>query len=349
MNFASDNTGPAHPKVMEALMRANEGYAPAYGADALTTRAVNLVRETFEAPEAEVAFVATGTGCNSLLLAALSRPWETIFCGPLAHVRTDESNAPEAFSGGARLVGVDVTPRDKVTPEALEAAMGDFGFGDVHSPALGPVTITQATERGTLYSADEIAAIAGVAHANGVRLHMDGARFANAAVALGLSAADMSHRAGVDAVSFGGTKNGCLAVEAAVVFDPEAADHLKRRRMRAGHLFSKHRLLAAQMVAYLEGGLWRELAEASNAAAARLAKGLESVPGAAFEFPVEANMLWVWLPRAAHRRLKDAGAAYHIYVGELNGADPDEALLARLVCDWSCPDDAIDRFVEIAG
>jgi threonine aldolase len=347
MHFASDNTGPAHPKVMEALVRANEGYMPSYGADRLMDEVRARIREVFEAPEAAVYLVATGTAANSILLATLCQPWQTIFCAPHAHIHEDECGCPEFFTGGAKLTLVQGR-EDKMEPDALRAAIEGEENRGVHGVQRGPVSITQATERGTVYALDEIRALTGVAKAYGLPVHMDGARFTNALVTLGCSAAEMTWKAGVDAVSFGGTKNGLLGVEAAVIFDPAKAWELELRRKRSAHLFSKHRYLSAQMAAYLEDDLWLEMARLANAACRRLAQGLNSVPGAVLNFPPEANMIFVDLPRSTLQRLDDAGAEYSLWSGALEGADRDEALTVRLVCDWSASDEDIDRFLEIA-
>lgn len=347
MKFASDNAGPVHPKVMESLAHANDGYAMPYGTDPLTARAEEKVREVFEAPDAAVYLVATGTAANSLCLATLSRPWDTVFCARFAHMHVDECNAPEFFAGGIKITTVGEAD-DKFTGAELETAIHFWDPANIQNPALGPVSVTQVTERGTVYSLEDISAISNVAKVHGLALHLDGARFANAAVALGCSAADMSWRAGVDAVSFGGTKNGLMGVEAAVIFDGDKAAELARRRKRGAHLFSKSRYLAAQIDAYLTDDLWLETATAANAAAARLAAGLEDVDGAEFAFKPQANMIYVWMPRSMHKRLTDAGVTYYIEQGKLEGADPAELLLGRLVCDWSTTEGNVDRLLDIA-
>jgi len=346
MFFASDNTGPVHPRVMEALAEANANHAMPYGDDEWTARAIGLIRDVFEAPEAVVQLVPSGTAANALSLATLARPWDAVFCAPFAHVYADECNAPEFFSGGARMVPVG-DREDRFTAEALAVAMDRFDPANIQSPAPGPVTITQLTERGTLYPLGEIRAIADVVHDRGQALHMDGARFANALASLGCTPAEMSWRAGVDALSFGGTKNGLMGVEAVVFFDPARARDLDRRRKRAAQRLSKARFLGAQMVAYLEDGLWLELAAAANAAAASLASALAVHPDAKLDFEPAANMIYVWLPRRLHRRLADEGAVYYIEKGRLDGGDPNEPLLARLVCDWSTPGSATDRYAAL--
>lgn len=347
MHFASDNTGPVHPKVMEALVRANEGYAAPYGNDALSRRVADRIREVFEAPEAAVHLVATGTAANALILATMARPWSTVFCAPHAHVNEDECNAPEFYTGGAKLTLVG-GPDARVGPDELAAAIAKEETRGVHGPQRGPVSITQATEKGTVYTLEEIRAVAEVARRHGLGVHMDGARFTNALVRLGCSPAEMTWKAGVDAVSFGGTKNGLMGVEAAVIFDPALAWEFELRRKRGAHLFSKHRYLAAQMEAYLEGDLWLEMAARANAACDRLARGLKQVQGASFHYEPQANIIFAEWSRAGHRRLHAAGAQYYLWSGSLDGGPDDEALTARLVTDWSASEAGIDRFVELA-
>ena len=343
MHFASDNAGPAHPAILDAVVAGNAGYAHGYGNDDLTQKVQGRIREIFEAPRAAVQLVATGTAANALCLGVLAEPWETIFCTAESHIVVDECNAVEAISG-ASLTDV-ASASGKMTAETLiDAAMARGGA--VHHPQRGPVSITQITERGTIYSVQEITEIAEAAQTFGMPVHLDGARFANALDALGCTPAEMSWKAGVDAVSFGGTKNGCLAVEACVIFDPEKAWELELRRKRAGHLVSRHRSLSAQMDGYLNDDLWRDLARQSNGAMARLAAGLDRL-GLADTFldPPRGNMVFVRWPRRMHAALLAAGAVYYIEQGELQGPDPEEMLTGRLVCDWSLTDDAIDTFL----
>ncbi|MBY6155278.1 low specificity L-threonine aldolase [Vannielia litorea] len=347
MRFASDNTGPVHPAVMEALVAANDGYAMPYGNDPLSQAVVEQVRETFEAPEAAVFLAATGTAANVLLLATMAEPFETIFCSSCAHIHEDECNAPELFTGGTKLTLVP-HQAGRMAPNDLRAAIAAEGTRGVHGPRRGPVSITQATEKGAVYTLAELKALTGVAKDFGLTTHMDGARFANAVAHLGCSPAEASWKAGVDALSFGGTKNGLMGVEAMVLFDPAKAEELEYRRKRGAQLFSKHRYLAAQMNAYLTRDLWLETARTANAAAAALARGVEAA-GGRLHAPQESNLLFVDLPRAAHQRLKAAGAEYYIMAGELEGDDPNEMLTARLVCDWSVREEDIAQFSELAA
>lgn len=345
MYFSSDNSGPAHPAVMQAVMDANTGYQPSYGDDALMAEVRTLIRDQFEAPEAAVYLVPTGTAANALSLATLAQPWQTIFCAPLAHIQVDECHAPEFYTGGSKLSLVG--DADRMTPAALEAAITGWVAGDVHVSQRGPVSITQVTEMGHVYTLDEIRALTAVAREYGLPVHMDGARFANALDVLGCSPAEMSWQAGVDVLCLGGTKNGCMGVEAVILFDPKHAWEFELRRKRAAHLFSKHRYLSAQMRGYLSDGLWHDTARAANAAGARLAAGLRGVPGVAFQNDPQANMIFATLPRETHQRLHEAGAIYGLFA-PLEGEDPTEALPMRLVCDWSITDDLIDQFITIA-
>ena len=235
-----------------------------------------------------------------------------------------------------------------MSAEGLRAVIEGEGTRGVHGPRRGPVSLTQATEKGAVYALEEVEALTGVARSFGLATHMDGARFANAVAHLGCTPAEASWKAGVDALSFGGTKNGLLGVEAMVLFDPAKAEELEYRRKRGAQLFSKHRYLAAQMAAYLANDLWLETAHTANAAAAALARGVEAA-GGRLPAPQQSNLIFVDLPRAAHRRLKAAGAQYHIHSGPLDGDDPEEMLTARLVCDWSAREEDIARFCELAA
>ncbi len=344
MFFASDNTGPVHPQIMAALAEANDGFAMPYGADPLMDEVRTRLRDIFEAPKAAVYLVATGTAANSLALATLTQPYETVFCSPVAHIHEDECNAPEFFTGGAKLTLVP--GGDRMTPEALRAAIAKEESRGVHGPQRGAVSITNVTERGSVYALSEIEALCAVAKDFGLPVHLDGARFANALVAMNCSPADMTWKAGVDAVSFGGTKNGCMGVEAVIFFDPAKAWEFELRRKRGAHLFSKHRYLSAQMAGYLRDDLWLTSARAANANAARLADGMRA-KGARFLHDPQANMIFAALPRAAHRRLHEAGAKYYVWAGSLDGHDPDEMLTARLVCDWSIGPERIDAFLAL--
>ena len=343
MYFASDNSGPVHPQVLDALARANEGYQMAYGADTVMNDVRDKIRGVFEAPGAAVYLVATGTAANSLALATLSEPWQTIFCSPMAHIHEDECNAPEFYSGAKLTL---VPGGEKMTPQALRQAIAGEETRGVHGPQRGPVSITQVTERGTVYSLDELRALCAVAKDYNLPVHLDGARFTNAMVALERTPAEMTWKAGVDAVSFGGTKNGLMGVEAVVFFDESKAWEFELRRKRGAHLFSKHRYLSAQMDAYLTDDLWLTSARQANANCARLAEGLRAA-GATFLHEPQANMIFASFPRAMHKALHQAGAVYHLWGASLEGEDDEEMLACRLVCDWSITNEQIDAFLAL--
>ncbi len=339
MFFASDNSSGAAPEIMAALQRANDGYAKSYGADPLMDRVRDRVRDVLEAPEAAVYLVATGTAANSLALSLACPPWGSVFCHQHAHVAEDECNAPEFFTGGAKLVLVPGA-EGKMTPAGLAPQLARIGAGGVHSLQTGMLTLTNVTEGGTVYTPGEIAALTGLARAQGLACHLDGARFANALVATGATPAQMTWQAGIDVLSFGGTKNGCLGVEAVVIFDPAKAWEFELRRKRAGHLFSKHRFLSAQFDAYLDDGLWLRLAGQANAMGQRLAGGLAQKNSVTQKHDVQANMMFPEWPAGTNARLQAAGAMY--YAWDL----PDGREGARLVTSWSTTKADVDSFLH---
>ncbi len=346
MIFASDNLGPVHPNVMAALARANDGYAMPYGADKLMEEVRVGLRSLFEAPEAAIYLVATGTAANALSLATLSQSWQALYCSSVAHIHIDECNAPEFYTGGAKLIPIKAAD-GRIAPNDLQAAIDATIEGDVHRAQRGALSLTNETELGTVYSVAEIKALTEIAKSHDMPVHLDGARLANAIAALGCTPAELTWKAGVDVLSFGGTKNGLMGVEAVIIFDPSHAWEFELRRKRAAHLFSKHRYLSAQMVAYLEGDLWRDMALSANQACARLADGMRGMDHVTLDAEPAANIIFARWPRAAHQRLHDAGAVYYIMDGPLEGDDPKEMLLARLVTDWSSTSEAVDQFLEI--
>lgn len=345
MFFASDNAGPAHPKVMEALVAANNGYAMGYGADPIMEEVRAQVRKVFEAPEAAVYLIINGTAANSVLLASMSQPWQTIFCSDCAHIHEDECNAPEFFTQ-AKLTLVPTTAGKMSADDLRRKIMGEETRG-VHGPQRGPLSITQVTEKGTIYSLDEIRALTATAQDFGIKTHLDGARFANALVALDCTPAEMTWKAGIDTVSFGGTKNGALGVEACVIFDPKIAWEFELRRKRGGHLLSKHRYLSAQMQAYLADDLWLDMARSANARCVQLAEGLRGHNAVTFLFEPQANMIFFQMPRREHKRMLDGGAVYYVMGGDPETGDPDAQLTGRLVCDWSMTEAGVNQFLDL--
>lgn len=340
--FASDNAAPAHPRILAALAAANAEVAPSYGADPWTQRAETLLRDMFER-DCAVFLVATGTAANAISLAALTPPWGAVICHRFAHIAEDEAGAPEFYTAGAKLLLVD-GPDGKLTPAALAAEADRYSRAWVHGAQPFAVSITQATESGASYAPDEIGALAEACRARGLKLHMDGARFANAVAHTGAAPADLTWRAGVDVLSFGATKNGALGVEAIVCFDPEVAKAIPHLRKRAGHLLSKHRFLGAQMAAYLEGGLWLELAAHANAMAKRLAEALSRARGEILH-PVEANEVFARLPAPTCAALEAIGARFYPWAADGPGA-------LRFVASWATsPEElaAIEAALEAAN
>ena len=348
MNFASDNTAGAPPAILDAIARANRGFALGYGNDDLTRAVERRVGETFER-DAAVFLVPTGTAANALALAHVAPPWGAVLCHSRAHIATDECGAPEFFGGGLKLIGL---PGEgcKLAADTVRAAIARHSGHRPHFAQPAALSLSQVSEAGTIYSLAELESLADLAHAHGLSVHMDGARFVNALVRLGASPAAMSWQAGVDVLSFGATKGGALAAEAVVIFDRAKADAMHERRKRAGHLVSKHRFLAAQFDAFLSHGNWLAWARHANAMADRLAEKL-SAGGLAPVWPVEGNLVFVVLPQAADARLRAAGASYYARDGEdlPNGIviKPGDALV-RLVTSFATTDTEVDRFAELA-
>jgi threonine aldolase len=332
--FASDNTAAMCPEAWAALAAANVGFVPSYGEDHWTARAGSLIRTVFEHDSAQVYFVFNGTAANALGLAALCQSYHSIICHESAHVQTDECGAPEFFSNGAKLMGVEGDGA-KLSSSALLQAIELRD--DVHAPKPRAVSISQSTELGSIYQPSEIAQLSSVAHAHGLALHMDGARFVNALAALsarGVRAADLSWRAGVDVLSLGGTKSGLSTTEAVVFFDPALAAQFEYRRKQGGQLASKMRFQTSQWVGVLESGAWLRHATHANAAAAKLAQTLRRTSGLQPAFSVEANAVFVPLDARVAAAMARLGWHFHEF-----GAG-----CYRLMCSWATTDADIEHF-----
>jgi threonine aldolase len=343
MNFRSDNETGAHPAIIEAVGRAfMSGSAFSYGADKWTEKVEQRLREIFDKPELVAFPVITGTAANSLALACCSPAWGALYCHPVSHFTVDEANAPGFYTGGAKICEID-GPAGKIDPKKLAEALAQPVYGVVHHPQPAAVSISQASDCGAVYSPEEIAAIATSTHRHGLKLHMDGARFANALSFVGCAPAELSWKAGVDVLSFGATKNGAMAAEAVIFFDRELAREFEFRRKRGGHLLSKLRLLSAQLDAYLTDGLWLANARHANAMARRLVAGLTPLKGTALLYPVDANEIFVVLPAHMHDALQAAGALYHPWPSDRPG---ERAF--RLVTAFDTDPAEIDRFLSIA-
>lgn len=340
LNFRSDNEAPAHPALVEAVVEANRGTATAYAEDRWSRQLEQRFSELFETATT-VLPVMTGTVANSMALASVTPPWGSVYCHRNAHCLNDESGAPEFYGHGLRLVPVE-GPEGKMSADGLRyRVQADEGHG-VHSYLPSAFSVTQSTESGTVYTADEIRELAVTAREIGIRSHMDGARFANALARLDCSPAAISSHAGIDMLSFGATKNGALGAEALLIFNPDIAlETAERLRKRGGHLLSKMRYVSAQLLAYLEDDLWLRLAARANRAASEFAAAVDVHPEAGLEFPVEANEVFVrWTP-TGFSALEQAGVRFLYWPGR------DD--LARFVFSHAVTDEETQTLCEAIG
>lgn len=348
MNFISDNLAGASAPVMQAMAAANDGFATAYGNDAWTKRVEDLFAKLFER-EVAVFLVTSGTAANSLALASLVQPWGAVLCHHEAHIASDECGAPEFFTGGAKIVGL---PGEgcKLTPEVVTDQLARMRAGSLHQVQPQMLSITQATECGLVYTPAEIAALKQAIAPRGLKLHMDGARFANAVAALDCTPAEVSWKAGVDVLSFGGTKTGAFAAEAVIVFDPANASEVPWRRKRAGHTLSKGRLIGAQFEGLLADGHWLDLARHANAMAARLAAAVAAESMVRLAWACEANEVFLVLSPQAQAALAAHGVQYIAWSdGALpagQGLRPGE-VVGRFVCSFATRAGDVDQLVSV--
>lgn len=330
--FGSDNHSGFSPEVIDALLRANDRHALAYGDDEVTERLRVLIKDTF-GPQASIYLVFNGTGANVLSIDAMCRTYEAVVCAETAHINVDECGAPQRVVG-CRLLTVD-TPDGKLTPALVKTRLHGFGFEHHSQPKA--ISISQPTELGTLYTLDEIRALADLAHSYNMYLHIDGARLANAAVALGCSFKEMTTDQGVDVLSFGGTKNGLIMGESCVILNPALDNDMLYRRKQMTQLGSKMRFMAAQMECYIESGIWRRNAEHSNRMAHLLYNELRDVPTVRVMYPVQVNSVFVQLPREVWISLQED---YFFY--DWN----EDANVVRWMCSFDTTEDDIRNFVQ---
>jgi threonine aldolase len=333
IDFRSDNTGRAAPRILEAIVAANHGTALGYGGDDWTAALQQRFSELFETA-VRVFPVATGTAANALALAAVGPAWGLVYCAEAAHINTAEANATGFFGSGLKLTPLPGA-HGKVDAAAFAEALAAIAPGQIHRGQPAALSVTQATDLGAVYSLAEIRALADIAHGRGLKVHMDGARFANALARLGCSPAELTWRSGIDILSFGATKNGGALCDAIVVFAPELVDGLAVQLRRAGQVWSKMRFASAQLLAYVENGLWLELAAASNRVAARIAAGLADVRGVRLIAPVEANEIFLDLPGAAMDALERGGFQFY----------RRSRTLARFVCRFDATEAEADALV----
>jgi threonine aldolase len=347
VNFASDNTAPIAPDILSAIAKANEGFAIGYGNDDWTARVTSRFCEVF-ARDVALFMVPTGTAANALALAHVAPPWGAVLCHEESHIAIDECGAPEFFGGGLKLVGLP-GEAGKISAETLLGALERGPWGGPHHVQPIALSLTQATEAGTLYRLEDLRQLTALAHSRGLLVHLDGARFANALARLDVTPAAATWEAGIDILSLGATKGGALAAEAVVFFDPSRAAGMAERRKRGGQLLSKHRFIAAQFEAFLADDLWLKLARHANGMADRLAQGLAGA-GTKPVWPVEANEVFVFLEEKIDARLRAAGGTY--YPWKSQGLPPGIApaqgsTLVRLVTSFATRAQEVDCFIEI--
>jgi len=333
IDFRSDNTGRAAPEILDALVRANHDTALGYGADAWTAELQQRFSDLFETA-VRVFPVATGTAANALALASLGPSWGIVYCSEVAHINTSEANAAGFFGGGIKLAAIGGM-HGKIDADLLAEGLAAIAPGQLHKGQPSGVSLTQATDLGAVYSIDEIRNVAETAKRRRLRLHMDGARFANAVARVGFAPADATWRSGIDIMSFGATKNGGALCDAIVVFSSELADGVAVQLRRAGQVWSKMRFASAQLIAYVENGLWLEMARASNEIAARIAAGLRDIPAARLLAPIEANEIFLELPDGAMDALERDGFQFY----------RRSRTLARFVCRFDTTEAEADALI----
>jgi len=332
--FSSDNVTGACPEVMDAIVAANDGIVESYGNDKWSLNLQKKLSAIFET-DVVVFPVVSGTAANALALSVLSPAFGKIFCNELSHINTDECGAPEFFSGGAKLVTMT---SDDGKINAKDLSQNIRGTGIVHLSQPAAVSITQACETGTIYQLEEIKSIAETAHEHGLKVHMDGARFANAIVSLDVSPAEMTWKSGIDVLSFGGTKNGCLTAEAVVFFKPELVGNFPYLHKRSGQLLSKMRFISAQLEAYVSNDVWLRNARNANAMAKLLSEGLASFPDIKLAYPTQSNEVFVHLPSSIIDLLNAEG--YNVSEDELDGKS------VRFVTAWNTVSDDIEKLIS---
>jgi threonine aldolase len=342
MNFASDNVYGVDPRIMQAMVDANKRLTDvSYCHDDDSKRCDERLSRIFE-KEVKSFLVVNGTGANSLALSALCPPFGGILCHEGSHIQTDECNAPELITGGAKLLTLPGAG-NKLTPQSVTAKLASMVHGE-HGAKPSAISLTNATELGTVYTPSEIKALSDATRSRGIRMHMDGARFANALVSLGCTPAEMTWKAGVDVLSFGGTKNGGMILESVVFFDTSLAEDFLYRRKRGMQLVSKGRFLSSQMLAYLRDDVWLPNARKANALAQTLAKGLQNSNRVRLSNPTQANEVFAFMPRALYDALHAKGA--HFYDWPVDGTGEDE-VHCRFVLSFATPEDHVTQFLKL--
>ncbi len=339
LDFGSENTSPVHPAFVDAIVEANRGFATNFEAEAWSREALAALRALFEHDTLNVYTVSTGTAANAIALGGMVPPYGAILCHWDAHIETDECGAPEMYTFGARQIPL-AGDHGRLSPDALARHLSRARFGDVHSVQPAALSLTNLTEAGTSYTPDEIGALTSLARRHGLGVHMDGARFANAAAHVGATPAELSWKAGVDVLTLGTTKSGSFGAETIIAFDPRYDKSLAYLRKRSGHLAPKSRFLGAQISAYARDGLWRTIAQHANAMARRLGDGLARVPGASLVHPVEGNEVFAVLPPAVEEAIVSRGCRFQ-------RAWRPEPRHHRFVCSWAIEPAHVDALLAV--
>ena len=333
--FASDNAAGVCPEAWEYLTYANQGYAKPYGEDVWTEKCIRQIQELFET-DCEVFFTFNGTAANSLAISAMCQSYNSVVCGSIAHLETDECGCPEFFTGGAKLLLADVD-EGRITPDSLTEIVRRRD--DVHFPKVSALSLTQSTEVGTVYSPQEIRQLSDIAHQNNMSVHMDGARLANAIAALDVSPREMTWEAGVDVLSFGGTKNGLAIGDIVIFFNKQLAESFEYRCKQSGQLASKMRYMSAGWLGLLNDGVWLKHAQHANRSAQQLAESLQSIREVELAFPTQANAVFVDMPAAAIESLRRDGWTFYTFAGCGGG---------RFMCSWRTSSEEIMALVTAA-
>ncbi len=350
MIFGSDNQSCASPKVMEMMIKANEGFTHGYGDDKWTRKAEEKLKSVFEC-DLEAYFVVTGTAANCLALSCLVQPWESVLCHDNAHIVIDESTAPELFTGGSRLIPIS-NGDGKITPDHITDYFEKAGTDIPHNSLAKALSIAQASEAGLVYTPEEISAISTLCSEKGLKFHMDGARFANAVASLNCTPADLTWKAGVDVLCLGATKCGALCAEAVLFFNKELAETFIHRRKRTGHLLSKGRVFGAQFVGWLYNDHWLELANHANSHAARLAESLSLYKEITIVWPVQANEIFLTMPKDLAEQLQRSGAEFYEWIPEAlpkHIALKEDEVFIRLVASFQTNDEHRQQFCDVVN
>lgn len=337
MNFQSDNQSTIFPEIIDYIKSINNESSLAYGADNITKLATKMLKEFFET-DLKVLFVSSGTAANAISLSSICPPYGAILCSDNSHINGDECGAPEFFTGGAKLLSIN-TDNAIITKENLIKTINSYGLHGFHEVLPSAISITQATELGTSYTLDQINEISTIAKQNNLKTHMDGARFSNACAFLNCTPAEMSWKNGVDILSLGTTKNGTISCEAIIIFNKDILDDVNRRQKRAGHLWSKNRYIAAQLVKWLEEDRWIKAAKKANLNAQKLKSLLQKIKGVSIEYPVEVNMIFAKIPKNIQDFLKKHEVKFNPWYGPEN--------LTRFVTSWDTKKTELEKLEKI--